>query len=63
MAGWSLVRQIILSNRFVGELYEMVDVMIGVYAKLHGSMFLYLSVKSMCVNDVHIFSFLAEATH
>ena len=39
----------ILCNRFVGELHDAVDVMLGVYAKLHGSMFLYLSVKSMCV--------------
>ena len=40
---------IFLSNRFVGELHDAVDFMLGVYAKLHGSMFLYLSVKSMCV--------------
>ena len=42
-------RKIFLSVGFLGESHEMVDVMIVVYAKLHGSMFLYLSVKSMCV--------------
>ena len=49
MVRGGIVRQIILCNRFVGELFDAVDVMVGVYAKLHGSMFSYLSVKSMCV--------------
>ena len=33
------------SNRFVGELYEAVDVMIFVYAKPYGSMFIWFNVK------------------
>ena len=39
---------IFFSNRLVGELFALVDVMYIVYAKPHGSMFIYFIVKKMC---------------
>ena len=51
---------IFLSNRFVGELHDAIDVMLGVYAKLHGSMFLYLIVKSMCVFRAQYADYMAK---
>ena len=38
---------IFFSNRFVGELYEAIDVMIFVYAKPHESMFVLISVLNL----------------
>ena len=39
---------IFFSNRLVGELCDLVDVMYILYAKPHGSMFIYFIVKKMC---------------
>ena len=55
-----LVRQIFLDFRSADELHEMVYVILGVYAKLHGSMFLYLSVKSMCVFRARYADYMAK---
>ena len=42
--GWGLF----FNNRFVGEVYEAVDDIVFMYAKPHGSMFIWFSVKYMC---------------
>ena len=36
------------STRLIVEVYEAIDVMIFMYAKPHGSIFVWFSVKSMC---------------
>ena len=40
------------SNRFVGEVYEAVDDIVFMYAKPHGSMFIWFSVMYMCTSRV-----------
>ena len=42
------ISKIPLGNHFDGVFYEAVDDMIFVYAKPHGSMFIWFSVMSMC---------------